>query len=315
MDRTGINKISYDAKRKTCGVGYVVLSRAQNKDVYISSSFRNNRITIITEDYEVIPNCIVSKNVWQYLEFPDDIKSRGSEVVWINVPYQNRIIILDVIHKRDELSYIQTPNQFKFQREVGDNVVTVQGDGVTGVLTLTAQGTDTGEGEIYIKVLNSSELAVFDLYVQGTVSVDIEKDLNFRVGNKVEFTVRDESNPQNQGLFRYTLGTGWEAIDEFNNKTTTNNSGIYNEVDSTNKIYARATGSTSEPGLLGDKTYQLLNEIEKLLNSMVTVLQGAAAGQYVLAPPVLGATATWQQNIATIIRELSQIKAKNFELS
>lgn len=315
MDENGVNKIVHDAPRKICGVGYVILSRAQDPDSYISSSFRNNRISIITDQSEIISGCIVSKNAWQYLEFPATIKERGSCVVWVNVPYQNRVIILDVLNKRDELNPIQNPGQFKFQRRVGENVVTVQGDGNTGVINIIANGNASDEGEMYLKVLNQNELAVFNLYVQGMATVDVEKDLNFRVGNSINTTVRNEANPNTEAIFNYILGTGYTFLDEFNNSFKTTTDGIFNEVPNGKKVYARESGTTSEPGLLGDKTTTLFNDIINLLNDMVTVLQGAADGTYVTAPPVLTAAANWIQSIVTINSDLEVIEAQNFELS
>jgi hypothetical protein len=312
----GVTKTMHSAPRKICGVGYVILGRGQDKDTYISSSFRNNRISIITDEGEVISGCIVSKNVWQYLEFPATVKSRGSQVVWINIPYQNRVIILDVLHKRDELNNIQIPNQFKFQREVGNNIVTVQGEGQTGTISIVAQGEADKEGELYVKILNSSELGLFSTYVQGIMSVDVEKDLNFRTGNSVTFTVRDESNPDSAGLFNYVLGAGYSLLDEFKNNFQTNKNGIFNEVPDSVKVYARASGASSEPGLLGDKTYTLLNEIKNLLTSIVTTIQTASAiPPNVLTAPISAQISNWLDSTAKLATEIETIKAKNFELS
>lgn len=311
----GVSKIVHDAPRKICGIGYVILSRAQDPDTYISSSFRNNRVSIITDQGEVISGCIVSKNAWQYIEFPPTIKERGSCVVWINVPYQNRVIIFDVLNKRDELNPIQNTNQFKFQRKVGENVVTVQGDGNIGIINIIASGTASDEGEMYIKILNQNELAIFSLYVQGTATIDVEKDLNFRVGNSINFTVRDENNPNTETIFNYILGTGFTYLDEFNNNFKLNKDGIFQEVPSSVKVYARATGVTSEPGLLGNKTSDLLNEIKDLLNSIVTTLQDSSAGTFVSAPTVLAAVPEWIESVNTMNSAIQVIKAQNFELS
>lgn len=312
----GISKVSHNAARNSCGIGYVILSRGQDKDTYISSSFRNNRVSIITTDSEVIPNCIVAKNAWQYLEFPDTIDQRGSQVLWINIPHQNRVVILDIVHKRDELNPIQSTSQFKFQRKVGENIVTIQGDGKTGVINIISQGANKGEGEMYVKILNENELAILDIYVQGIVTVDIENELNFRVGEKVEFVVRDESKPDIQAILNYILGTGFNLLDEFKNNIKTNDIGIFNEVDASVKVYARAIGAVSEPGLLGDKTFTLLNEIVNLLTSMVTTLQTASgSGTFVLNAPIVAQIVDWVAATVKMKPEIQVIKAKNFELS
>lgn len=312
----GITKISHNAPRKTCGVGYVLLSRAQPIDTYISSCFRNNTITIITEENEIIPNCIVAKNAWQYIEFPTTLITRGSALVWVNVPFQNKVIILDVLHKRDELNPIQSSGQFKFQRKVAENIVTVQGDGTTGIINIIAQGTASQQGEIYIKVLNENELAIFDVYVQGVTNLTTESDLNLTVGGKLAVTVANPVNPGNQFSLQYILGKGLLMQDEFKNNFVLGDGGIHLETPTTSKVYARASGAASQPGLLGTATNIVLNDIKNLLNSIITTLQAATGGGTdLLAAPVLAQTSNWITAIAQIQADMQNIISQNFELS
>ena len=312
----GVTKISHPAPRKICGVGYIILSHAQDRDTYVGSCFRNNMVAIITEENEIIPKCIVSKNAWQYIEFPETSNQRGSAVIWMNIPYQNKVVIFDVLHKRDELNPVQRIGQFKFQRQFGTNIVNVQGDSTSGTINIIAQGSKDEEGQIYIKALNESEKAVFDLYVQGIINLNCESDLNINVGGELQVIVEDPANPGNQLNLNYTLGIGLTLADEFANNFVTKKDGTHLEVSSANKVYARATGATSQPGLLGTATNKVLNDIQNLLNSIVTTLQTASAsGTNVLAAPVVAAVPTWTQDIIQIQSDMKNIIAQNFELS
>lgn len=316
----GVTRRVHPAPRGVCGTGYVILSHEQPIPDYIASSFRNNRISIITEQNEIVKNCIVSRQAWQTLEFPTDLNGRGSAVVWINVPFQNRIVILDTLNKRDELNPIQTQHNFSFQRKFidengGTNKVVINGDGLTGTLTIVAEGTEPDEGAVFIKILSSEQVALFDLYVQGKMNINVENEMDIRVGQIYSLTIRDEANPNTQATLTYQLGTGYTMSDEFGNNIKTNSNGIFHECKNSVKVYSRASASSSEPGLLGNKTYTLLNEIKNLLTDIVNTLQIAAVGANVKAPPIIAKIPTWLIDCKKMQTEIAAIKAKNFELS
>lgn len=315
----GVSKLSHEAPRDSCGVGYVVLSRAQARDAYIGACFRNNYIAIKTAQNEIIPKCIVEKNVWQYLEFPNTSEQRGSAVVWVNVPHQNKVIVIGVLHKRDELNPIQSVGEFKFQRKVGENVVTVHGNGNNGILNIISQGTLSDEGSMYVKILNQNELAVFDLYVQGVANLTTESDMNLKVGGELNVLVRDDLNPENQATLNYTLGTGLTFTDEYFNTLTSNNGGFVLNVTSGNKVYVKANDDLpTQPGLLGNNVNLLLDEVKNLLQSMINALQASSAsGATMSASPVSAQIVGWQNSIKDIQGKLSggYIISKHFENS
>jgi hypothetical protein len=312
----GVTKISHAAERKAIGVGYVILSRGQSADSYIASCFRNNTVTLLTEQGEIVPNCIVAKNAWQYLEFPNTVITKGSAVIWVCVPYQNKIVVLDVLHKRDQLNPIQAPGLFKLERKVGECTITLAGNGNTGTLNIIAQGNDVDQGEIFVKVLNENELALFDMYVQGMVNFAAEQDLNFTAGNSFNLLVQNANPPNNQAILKYLLGTGLTFADEFGNNLLSQNGGLYAQVSKNNKVYAMATGANTQPGLLGNATNTVLNDIYNLLDTIVNTLQiASASGTYVLCAPLAANITSWLSDITQLKADLQNIKAQNFELS
>lgn len=312
----GINKIATTAPRVIAGVGYVILSREQDRDQYVSGCFRNNRLTIISDQGEVIKNCFVTRSVWSDVQFPETIKDRGSLVAWINIPYQNKAIIIGVMNKKDELNTVLSEHIFKQERKSAGGVgALINGDGKTGTLTFIASGDDTDKGEIYLKALNEKQMAFMQLYVQGKVEFEVDKDLDFKIGNKFSITIKDEENKKIQALIDYTLGSGFNLLDEFNNNIKTEKDKVTVQAASGNKIYIKTEGNTSEPALLGDKVENAFEEIQRLLENMVQVLEASSAATYVLAPGVQAATKVWKNNLLLLGRKLKLIKSKNIELT
>lgn len=309
-----MNKITHDAPRKACGVGYVVLSVEQDRDNYVSSSFRNNRLTIVTEDNEVIKNCFVAKNVWQSIVFPDDAKGRGSAVLWVNVPHQNKVVIMDTIVKKDELNSIQTEHQFKMERLVEDKVVTISGDGYNGRLTIVTKGNGGGEGEVYMRVLNSDEVGLFNVYVQGTIAFEAERELNFRAGRAATTIIRDDANDGKFGKISYVLGDGFVLLDEFNQTIKTNKAGITAIADT---ISLHGEGKDVEPTLLGNKSQVTFNDLHKALKQISTALKTATpiGAPVVLAPPIQLMLPTLDLLLVKIAEEIKTIKTENVKVS
>lgn len=314
---TGMTKISHNASRKTAGTGYVILNNVQPRVNYIRSCFKNQTINIITNDGEIIPNCLVAKGVWNHLNFPEDIKTRGSAIVWINIPYLERVIVINVLNKRDEVLENDNENTFKFQRKIDENNVVFSGDGKQGVFNFLTQGEEAGESQIVYKLLSGNQQALMDIYVQGNIKYNVENDVDFRVGDAITIVVRDDENPGKSAKLTYKLGEGFTLQDEFSNQVRTNNNGVFAEVPANKKVYAVASGSTGEPALLGDATALLLQTNINLLDQLIKTLDAATKAnsgpiqQSAVSPviPLLKA------NLSNMKNQFTKIKATNLNIT
>lgn len=200
----GIDKVRHPAIRNTAGTGYVVLNTGLEKEDYIRNCYRNSTLSIITENNEIIKNVIVSKEVWQYIEFPNDIKERGSCVVWLNIHTKNKPVILAVINKKDQLNEIQTANSFKLDRNNKNNnsSVSIEGLGDKGVFNLITSGDDENESEVNIKIINSNAKGKFDLLVQGGIAIEADDNAKIKLKNDLEIEIKDEQDKTKSMSFK-----------------------------------------------------------------------------------------------------------------
>lgn len=313
----GVNKIMHDAARKTSGTGYVILNNQQPREKYVKSCFKNQTINIITNDGEIIPNCLVAKGVWNHITFPENTKARGSSLLWINIPYLERVVVIGVLNKRDEILEYDDEKIFKFRRKVGDNNIVFSGDGKQGVFNFLTEGQEEGESQVTYKLLNDNQQALFDIYVQGNVKLNVENDVDFRVGNQITIVVRDDANPGKSAKITYKLGEGFTLLDEFSNQVKTNDGGVYVEVPADKKVYTVASGSTGQPALLGDNTYSLLQTNIQLLEKLITTLKAATASNSgpVLQSAIFPAISTLEINLTTMKNKMQTIKSQNQNLT
>lgn len=199
----GIDKVRHDAIRNTAGTGYVVLSLEMDRDTYVANCYRNSTVTIITESNEVIKNVLVNKDVWQYLDFPESFKERGSCVVWLNIHGKNKPIILAVVNKKDQYNEIQTTNSFKFNR--GDklkNSVTIEGLGNNGIINIITHGSNKDESQVNIRILNTNAEGLLDLLVQGEIGIEGERSARIRLKSALELIIKDEENNELDMIFK-----------------------------------------------------------------------------------------------------------------
>lgn len=217
--------VKHPAMRDTAGIGYIIIPNNIDYYEYISACFRNSSITIITDRGEFIKNVLVSKDTWQYLDFPKKTTEKGSALVWLNIASKNKPVVISVLNKKTDLND-KDLNSFDFTRVGEFTSVSVNGNGDTGTLTVTTDGETKKESKIIYKVLNKQNLGEFSLYVQGDINVESENDISFKIKNKLSLQFIDEEDTEKQTNISYELRNGFTYVDEFNNKISINEKGV-----------------------------------------------------------------------------------------
>src|ERR1700677_2713071 len=106
----GISSVQNPAQRPVSGYGYVILSRQYSRSDYIERCLRNNLLTILTDKDDIIVDCYVGENVWNYIKFPKTIRTKGSCVIWMCAPNSNRATVIATVTKRNELQQLRSEN-------------------------------------------------------------------------------------------------------------------------------------------------------------------------------------------------------------
>lgn len=218
--------VRHPAMRDIAGIGYVIIPNSMDYYEYVNSCLRNSTVTIITDTNEIIKNVLVSKSTWQDIDFPKTNDSKGSALVWLNIPTKNKPVILCSLNRTNDLNNNRELNSFNFTRNDEDTSVSIDGDGKTGVITVSVDGETNKESKIIYKVTNSNNAGEFKVYVQGDINIESENDVNCKVKNKLNLQFIDEEDTTKQTNISYELRKGFTYIDEFKNKITINEKGV-----------------------------------------------------------------------------------------
>lgn len=160
------------------GVGYVILPEGQDRDKYIQTCFRRERVSILLDNGGgFIKDCYISRGAIQQIEFPDDTTGTGSCVAFINERFNNMPIIIGVISKEDE-SQLLEEKTFQLNKTYKNRGVNIFGRGKTGELFIDVE-TDQGEGgNIFINLRNSKNNANFAINCFGNTKLYSQGDID-----------------------------------------------------------------------------------------------------------------------------------------
>lgn len=171
-----INSMAY------VGIGYVIIPSDVNREEYISNCFLNETVSIYPESGGISYNNVkVSVNCLNNIEFPEVNDTFGSCVVYLLHPTQKIPIIVGVISKTDE-SVTLNYKLFKLSKSLGDNSVTITGDGSNGNLMVSLFSDSADGGQLIIDVNSYSKTGVVKLRVTGNI---------FIISNNIDIKVRE----------------------------------------------------------------------------------------------------------------------------
>lgn len=256
----GVNPVKNTAERPVCGYGYVILSRDYNRADYIERSFRNNILNIITDRNEIIKDCYVGENVWNYIKFPKSIRTKGSCVVWLCAPNSNRVTIIATITKRDELQQLNTENSFKLLRESELGTISIEGDVNKGILNFVVNSDIENGAKVTWRILNSLVQGLFDIYIQGSLKIEVDDTLKIKIKNELDITFIDDFNPDTSTNINYTLSKGYVMVDEFGNQVALDANGYHIKVPAGEKLIFEGSTPTQN-SVLGITLMNLLKEL------------------------------------------------------
>lgn len=189
------------------GFGYVILPKNIDRNGFIQYCFNTGTVLIISNDGEQFTDIKISKNLLNYLEFPEDENGLGSMIVFSRMPHSKTPIITGLISKGDDLPDWKE-HQFKVGKNHKNKGVQISGDASKGILN--------------VSVTNGSEL---NLSITGSGSKINVRGENLNItSNKMIATIRDSFSiklkkvgEEGETSLSYTLGEGFSYEDEFQN--------------------------------------------------------------------------------------------------
>lgn len=272
----GISQMSNPAQRSVVGYGYVILARDLIRADYLEKCFRNNTLTILTDKNEIITDCYVSENVWNYIKFPRSVKTKGSCVVWICAPNSNKATILATVTKRNELQQIQNENSFRVIRENENGTILIEGNSNSGILNFVVDSDVDNGAVVSLRILNTIIEGLLDIYIQGDLNIEVDDSITLKIKNSLDVTFVDEFDNTKVTNFNYTLGTGYTMNDEFGNQIIVDSEGISITTKS-GKIILQNSDKVQN-SVLGNQLVDVLKElIEEIKNITVMTPSGTSS--------------------------------------
>lgn len=192
-------------RRNSIELGYIAIPTDVDRDNYVETCLKTERVSILTINGEFILKALIDKSVLQTIEFPQNSEELGSSVVLITEPYRNQAIIVGVLNRGDDSSCV-SENQFLLRKKTDDFDVSIIGDSKNGNLNISVESNlDTG-GDINIDILNKSNSSNFNLSVAGNVNLNIVGDTTILNKGTVKIDSEVEIINGAENLNRSVLG-------------------------------------------------------------------------------------------------------------
>ena len=166
--------------QQTTGFGYVLIPEGVDRDKFVDTCFRTNKISIIDDSAgNIIHGCFISNEALQNIQFPRKVGEKGTPVMWISQSYMNQPMIVGTFVATNGRIPMRSDEEFSILREWDKGSLSITGSAKRGTLLkvtaskkaeieafeeLTAKMIDpVTENESGISV-NKEEMSVFATY-------------------------------------------------------------------------------------------------------------------------------------------------------
>jgi len=317
MKRKQISKIGVDSVKLNSGIGYIIIPDGVDRDQFLLTCFRTGKVSILTESAERLDNVSVVQSSFNNLVFPATPKELGSVIFWVKIPKHNIPVVVGCLNKTNDLLPIEE-GEFYVGRRGKEHKISIIGQEHYGDLFITLDSLSSKKSSKFeINLSSKIKQSLFQIICDGDVVVNTN-NINLQAASKFELIVKEAKNDKFLRL-KYTLGEGFDYLDEFNNIIQINKDQIYLEkgdgkkITVTNKI--KLGNGSFEPSVLGDKNSQYLSDI---LDKLITLLNNLStfsitqAGASIAPPltPLSGGFTSLSTQIITLLTEVNVLKGQ-----
>lgn len=241
------------------GIGYILIPSGVDRNKYISSCYRKERISIQLDDGgTVIKNCYISKNLLSQLSFPKEVNKLGSAVSFIVPKFHNIPIIVGVLSRPGETQLLdENVHKRVIKSDAGVVSVTMKPE---GGLFVSVDSNFENEGNIYVDLKAKNNSSKFNVNCQGDINIYSEGETSLEVIKNVSI-IRSDINKGSKTLHSKVEFSedGILIEDKFKNKIKLNKEG---------KIFFH---EGSSPITKGDELQSQLIKMKATLDTFIDV--------------------------------------------
>ena len=225
LDDNNIGVHGIGGENSYCGIGYVSIPKNIDRDEYIQDCYKRNVVTMFGGQFHpLFYDVPLTTSAIQEIKFPDKVGEYGSALVWLNVPYYNKPLVIAVLKANSDIYLVEQEN-WRVTKTIDENTIDINAKASNASLTFNIQASRGVEGKYKIRIVNDEETCVYDLYVKGTIWHHSTKKYTIISDEAFEFIVVDEKG-NTKGNIRYEKGKGFSYEDEFDNSITADKGGI-----------------------------------------------------------------------------------------
>ena len=183
--------------QQTSGFGYVIIPEGVDRDQFVETCFRKNRISIIDDaSGNLIHDCYVSNEALQNIKFPRVVGEKGIPVVWTSQPTQTEPMIIGTFTPTENVN-IRDDEEIDIVRAWDGGLLTIKGSAKDGSLFVTMRGQESG----YIQVMaDGDENSLLEVRSAGSVKVSANQTVAGEAFTELTAKVVDPETENESGI-------------------------------------------------------------------------------------------------------------------
>lgn len=218
--------------QQTTGFGYVLIPEGVDRDKFVDSCFRQNKISIIDDsDGNIIHNCFISNEALQNIKFPRKVGEKGTPVMWISQSYMNQPMIVGTFSPTNGDIPLRSDEEFCVNRKWDRGSLSIVGSAKAGTLFINVRGQQFGT--LKINALGD-ENAILEVGSSGLVKVSASKKAEIEAFEELTAKLIDPVTENESGISvnkeeMAVFATYGEGEDKNFSKTTITEKGFVTE--------------------------------------------------------------------------------------
>lgn len=172
---------------ESVGVAYIAIPTDIDRDSFVRTCYRRNRVSIITDFGSVINECYILDEALERVQFPKTAGEKGSCVAYVSNKFSNKPIIIGILSENDNSSLLEE-QMFRFEKEFNGTTILIQGDPQKNSFVINISSKDPSSIEIAAKGNPESKL---DINSSGSVNVKADQLINIKSFKDLNFEIKD----------------------------------------------------------------------------------------------------------------------------
>lgn len=239
------------------GVGYVIIPKNVDPEVYKEDVYRSGRISIYGGyGHSNFYNILVDRDVLQRIIFPKKVGEMGTPVVWVNIPKHNEPIVIAAL-KYDEDFHSLSERRYRITKEYEGNIVDLDMDGKKARMTLNVTSNNKTKSQFIINIGGVNADGLLKVKVNGKIWVQSTDDAIVSSQKLVGVVVTNTEGVIQGKMVLNALGLTYQDI--FKNSIVITEQSMNFRADGSKKINF---GDGSEKAILGNTLLKIMERYD-----------------------------------------------------